>query len=152
MKYKDFEAEFAQDVQQLKQEVIQELPERPLLVPEHEKEEKRLYEMAEIAPNAAVMEVWKHVETAAKNLISSRGHDLAYDISTPYRLIERVLDRGGLIEKRKVKIFNELRRLRNKVAHAGEFEVSPTQAAEYVQLAILLVEYLDSESRKVTEG
>lgn len=152
LKYRDFEAEFAQGVQQLKEEVGDALPEATLVPADREISEDRLYNLAEIAPNGAVLEGWKLIEHAAKNLISARGHDLDYDVSTPYRLIERVLDKGDLIDKPKVAVFNELRRLRNKVAHAGEFEISSIQAKAYVTLALRLVAYLESKTNDPMPG
>jgi hypothetical protein len=147
LKYKDFEAEFGETVRKLKAKAI------PLLLPVQARgvlpsPSERLEHLVEISPSAAVQEAWKEIESAAKALIERRGYKLDYDIQTPFRLIERVLEKTELIDSRKLRIFHELRQLRNKVAHAEDFEVSEDQAYEYIQLAMILINYLNETDKK----
>lgn len=134
--------EFGQAVQQLKSK-MGEISESTLSSMVSEKSHK-LKELAVFAPNAAVLAGWKMVEDAAKEVIASHGLDLDFDVPTPYRLMERTLRAAELLETKKLKIFQELRRLRNKVAHAHNFEVTPLQAAEYVNLAVSLAGDLET--------
>ncbi len=147
LKYKDFEAEFGDDVKKLKIEAIPSLTivEAPRVPP---RPDEKVWRLVDISPSAAVMEAWKEVEAAAKALIDRRGYKLDYDIDTPYRLVERVLEKTGIIEHRKLKIFNELRRLRNKVAHAEGYEVTADQATDYIELAKSLSKYLEETDKK----
>jgi len=147
VKYKDFEAEFGEAVRKLKAKAI------PMLQPVNAEEvlpesSAKLERLVEISPSAAVQEAWKEIESAAKALIDRLGYKLDYGIPTPYRLIERILEKTEIIEQRKLKIFNELRRLRNKVAHAEEYEVTPEQALDYIQLARSLKNFLDDIDKK----
>lgn len=144
LKLGELEAEFEKTVRQIKDNMDQEpalkSKKTAALIPPAETE--RLYQLAEIAPNAAVLEAWKKLELAAKELIARRGYELDYNIAAPYRLIERILEKTQLIELKKVKVFNELRKLRNKIAHAADFEISFDQAKEYIALANSLRSYL----------
>lgn len=137
LKLGELEAEFEKSVRQIKDNLDQEpalkSKKTAALIPAAETE--RLYQLAEIAPNAAVLEAWKKLELAAKKLIAQMGYDLDYNIAAPYRLIAQILEKARLIELKKVKVFDELRKLRNKIAHAADFEIASDQAKEYVGLA-----------------
>lgn len=143
LRYKELEAEFGREVAQIDEKVSSELPEKVQAAPLPESAESKLLNLAGIAPNAAVLEAWKSIEESARSLIAQRGHQLDADSATPYFLIERVLSRGGILEPAKIKIFRDLRLLRNKVAHAEDFPLSSRQAAEYVRVAMTLCRYLD---------
>jgi hypothetical protein len=137
LKLGELEAEFEKTVREIKDSMDEEivLKNEKKTYPLSSAEVKRMYYLAEIAPNAAVLEAWKKLELEAKKLIAGRGYDLDYNTATPYRLIERILEKAQLIELKKVKVFCELRSLRNKIAHAADFEISTDQAKEYVGLA-----------------
>jgi hypothetical protein len=139
LKYKDFEAEFGEDVKQLEEEAKQVLPAE---VVESARAGDPIEQLIEVSPSAAVLEAWRGVEAAAKRLLERKGHKLDYEVAAPYKLIERVLDTAA-IDRRKLKIFADLRRLRNKVAHADEYEVAPARARDYVRLASALTADLD---------
>jgi hypothetical protein len=143
LKLGELEAEFDKTVEQIKadldQDLLRENREAALLIPGNEIES--LTGLAEIAPNAAVLQAWKKVEQAARELVASRGYELDYHVAAPYRLLENMLKKAGLAETKKIKVFDDLRILRNKIAHAAEFEISPAQAGEYVTLATSLRAY-----------
>ena len=141
VKYKDFEIEFQKGIDSLKQEASEALPDTA--EPENGKVEVDLFELAEVSPSAAVLEAWRSVETSAKALIAGRGHEVDYDVATPYKMIQDILVGGKIIEEKKGKIFNELRQLRNKVAHATGYRLTTEQAEEYVRLALRMKDYLD---------
>jgi hypothetical protein len=144
LKLGELEAEFEKTVRQIKDSMDEEimLENGEKASPLSPAEVKRMFKLAEIAPNAAVLEAWKKLELEAKQLIARRGYELDYDISTPYLLIEGILEKARLIELKKVKVFRELRSLRNRIAHAADFEISINQAKEYVGLTNSLRRYL----------
>lgn len=138
VKYKDFEAEFGAEMHELREEAERERES----MPSGDGRARRLHDLAAVAPNAAVLEAWREVEGAAKALLEAEGYDLDYEVATPYRLIEGVLGSEELVETRHVKMYRQLRRLRNKVAHAEGYELSAEQARQYVELALALREQL----------
>lgn len=147
LKFRQFEAEFNQEVRQevrkIEREVAEEIPASETAITT---DNAALFELVKFAPKSAVIEAWVMVETAAKQLIAAKGHALNYDTATPYRLIERVLEEDTGVAKRKIKIFNELRQLRNKIVHADNYQLSSEQAAEYVRLAQALAKHLNTLS------
>ena len=48
-----------------------------------------------------------------------------------------------LLENKKIKIYADLRRLRNKVAHAADYDVNEEQASEYINIAMNLVDVVE---------
>lgn len=145
VKYGDFEAEFGREVEELRERMAEVMP-PPKTEPEEAESFGRLEDLAKVAPNAAVLQAWNEVESAARNLLEARGRTVDADSPTPYLRIERMLQRGELVEERKVKIFKDLRRLRNKVAHAAGYEITRAQAEEYIELALALREHLEDEA------
>lgn len=144
LKYRDFEAEFGREVEDLRERMVNAIPPSKT-APEKTESFERLEELARIAPNAAVLEAWKEVEAAARRLLAAHGLEVDSTGATPYLRIEQMLQRGEYVEESRVKIFKDLRRLRNKVAHATGYEISHVQAQEYIELALALKESLDEE-------
>lgn len=148
LRYKDFEVEFDKEIAALKIAAGPELSAGIAETETYREIRSRLTTLADIAPNAAVLEAWAELQTAARTLIERHGHRMDTDVAEPYRLIQQVLERSGLLERRKIKIFQDLRRLRNKAAHADGFDVSPAQAKEYVGLAVSLAGYMDTHANE----
>jgi len=142
LKYKDFEVEFQKGIDNLKQDASDALPEPTESGARTAQVD--LLELAEVSPSAAVMEAWKSIGASAKSLIARQGREVDLDASTPYKKIEDILVGDQIIEEKQGKVFAELRQLRNKVAHAAGYEVTPEQAIEYVRLALKMRDYLDS--------
>jgi hypothetical protein len=109
-----------------------------------------LFQLADIAPNASVVEAWRSIEQSARNLIQAHGHDVDYDVSTPYKLIRNWLVRGKIIDEQSGKVFEQLRQLRNKVIHADGYELTADQARECIDPAVKLRRYLDFLAHKAT--
>jgi hypothetical protein len=144
IKYKDFEAEFSRDLERIKETSdYQQIEASPLA-----ERETELLSLAELAPNAAVLEAWREVERTAKQLLNREGHAPDYAIGAPYRLMERLLEKTQLLPQKDIKVFRELRTLRNKVAHAENYDISAGQAAEYVKLAMFLAGRMAGASKK----
>jgi len=143
LKYKDLELEFRESIEKLQAEVQEVLPDEPPSERKLESVQIDLYELAAVSPAAAVIEAWKSIESSAKDLIQSKGHAPDYDVATPYKLIQDVLLRDKLIDERHGKIFNDLRRLRNKIVHATDYTFFEEQAKQYIGLSIRLRNHLD---------
>lgn len=129
--------EFDNDISQLNETAREAFP-----VEEHEESSAKLYSLASTLPNAAIIESWKTVEAAADKLIKKFNPDIIFEGSAPYKQMEGLLRDQHLIDAKKVKIFNDLRILRNKVAHWKNYEIDKEQAIEYVDIALKLANYL----------
>ncbi len=141
-RFRDLEADFGDAVDSIRAEASDALP-TAAVAGAGDETARRLDELAGVAPNAAVMGAWDSVEEAAKDLIARSGRQPDYDIATPYALIERLLAEDQLVDRARIKVFSDLRRLRNKVVHAPNYQVSPERAAEYVMLASALRSVLE---------
>jgi hypothetical protein len=141
-KYKEFEIEFSEKVRELRKET-QEL----LVVDAQDAElidsdRHRYKQLIEISPRAAIVEVWLQLETAMIENI--RRHGLAEESSIlhGHSRLGHVLLHEGIINKQQFDIFHELRNLRNRAAHAEDFELKTSDAENYVESALLLATHL----------
>lgn len=106
-----------------------------------------LIQLAQHMPNAAVLEAWNKVETKTTDFIKSKHQLLPTASDEPYKALQELLEDEGLIELKRLKLFDELRQLRNKVAHAKNYKVSREQASAYVTLALQLIDYLSHQQK-----
>ena len=135
--YGGFEISFSQTVGQIKKEIDQSIPP----VEKDPSKIKFLNITASLSPSAAVMEAWKEVEVATIKLILKRNPNLVLDSDTPYKHLEILLAEYDIADVRQIKIFHDLRVLRNKVVHVSQYDITSEQAIEYVGLALSLAEY-----------
>lgn len=142
LKYKELELDFGKQIKELSEKATKELPvvEKIDLVTEEVGE--HLTEIAQVAPRAAIIEAWIELEKAAIAALEKRSFKAtSRELRTP-RLLEASLIKAEILDKNKITIFSDLRRLRNAAAHAYEFALEPNTAIEYVDLSIRLIEYL----------
>lgn len=151
LKYKELEAEFDRELDKIEQEAKEAGMESIEGADVVQDFQESLRQIGEISPNAAIVEAFRKIERSAKNLLQVKGHALDYKVAAPYRLIERVLEKTDTLGKREVKIFRDLRQLRNKVTHA-DFSASRSQADEYIELAALLIAKIDSATTDGAES
>ena len=147
IKYKDFELEFGRQVREVRAEANEELP--PPQKPEAVilQAPDAILELARVSPRAAVIEVWRQVESAALDAAQRNNIPLQYrEAVSPVRVI-RALEKAEVVDPAPMVIFHDLRALRNQAAHAPEFALSTEAAIEYVELARRLIEYLRSVRR-----
>lgn len=86
-------------------------------------------------PTGVVMEKWKEVEAAARNIILRSTDVNRLFVSAMNSLqIGRELRRGNLLTLEQIEWFNELRALRNLAAHSQE-TIPAEQVERYVALA-----------------
>ncbi|WP_119393359.1 hypothetical protein [Salinibius halmophilus] len=143
LKYKELEVEFGQGLAVVKQKAEGAFPELK------QDRKAQLIATAKHLPNAAVLGAWKEVNDAAELLIRQRQPNVDLNIDRRYKLLEDILASESMIDTKKVKLFSELRQLRNKVAHAVDYEVASTEAVEYIELCFTLIAHLKNiESKK----
>ena len=147
LKWKELELEFEQKLIELKAGAVQALPAageaapQPVVPPPAA---SRLIQMAELSPRAAIMEAWIAVERAAANAISRRlpEGNVAWSDSQ----MGQMLATHNILNDQQLRIYNELRQLRNKAAHHDDFPIEAERAADYVRLAEELSSYLDRKA------
>ncbi|ABV38696.1 conserved hypothetical protein [Shewanella sediminis HAW-EB3] len=141
LKFKDLEVEFGQELKAISQKVEGAFPAL--------KQDRKivLIATANHLPNSAVIEAWDEVDIAAEILIKSRCQNIELSVDTRYKHIESILIKEELINTKQGKLFNELRQLRNRVAHAVGYEVGRAEAMQYIELCFTLIEHLNSVSR-----
>lgn len=146
LKYKELEAEFDRELDKIEQEAKDaglETVEDAEIVRDFE---DHLKQIAHISPNAAIVEAFREIESAAKKLLKYKGHEPDYKVAAPYRLIERVLDKTSTLGPREVKIFRDLRQLRNKITHA-DYTATEVQATEYIELSGQLIAKMEDATK-----
>ena len=150
LKISDFEAEFEKNLAKIKADSD------PAPTPEQNdnqtisNRQNELIEMTEFGPNAAVLAAWQELEYAANSLLESKGNPLNYTHGSPYILMGKLLQETNLLNSKDIKVFHELRNLRNKVAHAEGFEITRDQSREYVKLSMSLANRLIQQLDPVT--
>ena len=68
---------------------------------------------------------------------------MSYHQTEKYKKIGEDIPTHQLIDIGKKKIFDDLRILRNKVAHARSFDVNQSHAVSYVTSAVAFIDYLE---------
>ena len=79
----------------------------------------------------------RHLRIQKRICYSNKG-------AAPYLALQNLLLDHKLLENKKIKIYSDLRTLRNKVAHAANVEVDEDQATEYINIAMNLVSIIES--------
>ncbi|MCL1140326.1 hypothetical protein [Shewanella pneumatophori] len=138
LKFKDLELEFGQGLKAVTEQAEGVFPEL--------KTDKKtlLIASANSLPNSAVLETWEQVDLAAERLIKLHCDNITLDKNTRYKHIENILISEALINTKQGKLFSELRQLRNRVAHAVNYEVGKAEAIQYIELCFKLIEHLNS--------
>lgn len=136
LKYKDLEIEFSEDIQNVQRDAQQAFPIK------HQDTKARLLAQATHFPSTTVRDAWREVDSAAVALL--KLHDAVDEISddTRFKDIADALMSEALLSTKQIKLFHELRRLRNKAAHAEDFEVSPSDSMQYVELCFRVIDSL----------
>ncbi len=147
VKYGEFQVEFGRAIGELHDKAATELPAPAPKAPEPSLED-RLVDLLAVSPNAAVLAAWREVERAALQLAGTQGLHVDSNTDTPYKSVQQLLADSDLVEPSKIKIFDDLRRLRNKVAHAPGMQVSTDNALEFIEVALALIHYLRGRARE----
>lgn len=135
LKFKDFEVEFSDEIDELVQNAQTAFPDLKSDPKTH------LTAAARHLPNSCVLEAWGLLNVQAQTLVKKHFPEATINEDTPYKDIGYVLTKHEVLDLKKSKLFNELRRLRNKVAHAESYEVGGSEAIQYVDLCFRLIDY-----------
>ena len=145
LSYKEFKADFGQQLQKAETEALQLTPPAMALLPPPPPAdpEQRFRALAEISPNSAVLEAWLNVELALKDLAPQAGIDLRRGSSILY--LTRVLRQKNIVDQPTAALLEDLRVLRNTAIHPeGEQRVTAEQAERYKEMADRVVARLRS--------
>ncbi|WP_255991629.1 hypothetical protein [Chitinolyticbacter albus] len=143
LKYKELELEFAREVFELQREVAESIPSEPTSMVASPSDSDRYFKLAALSPRAAILEVWLAVETASVRALSSLYSVPPLDGMRSAPDLGSSLKNSNLIDESQFNIFQRLRGLRNKAAHAEELALSEEDARHYVDLAMKLVAHLN---------
>jgi hypothetical protein len=103
-----------------------------------------------ISPTAAVLQSWQHVIDASHKMLESHDIEISFSEDRPYKTIEIVFEKSKLLKQSDIKVYRELRTLRNKVAHAKNFEAHPDMAQQFVDISHLLMSNIQAQSNLST--
>lgn len=143
LKYKELELEFNRRVEEVRAEVVQELPVLPAAAaPAQTDEITKAARLAETSPRAAVLEAWLSVEAAAFDAARRLDWAVPSEKSSNGAFAMKFLERHPQVDRSIVGLLRELRSLRNQAAHAPEFALSKSAAIEYASSAARVAEYL----------
>jgi len=149
LKYKDIEVEFGETAKAIANEVKAIVPaaqaENKIAGQEKEEVKARLEAIAELAPRAAILESWLQVEAAAADVIRQNNLDASTPYPGPLRLRDS-LHKGGILNKRQIAIFEQLRTLRNEAVHVPDAEFTKTAVSNYIESAIAIASYLEGRA------
>ncbi|MBV36064.1 MAG: hypothetical protein CMP47_11545 [Rickettsiales bacterium] len=138
------EAEFERDVEKLKrtsQNIEEDLA-------SNTNSKDFLLELVEIHPRSAILEAWVRLEAAARLVLSKQTDQYSKSNYQPASKLARALESAGLISSAQVTTYEDLRRLRNEVAHNMDLEPNFEAAKTYIELASYLQAYLETEATK----
>lgn len=146
LRIKDIEVEFdkdlkdaeskAEELQIVSPEEIRKIPEPIALSSPYE----RLFQIAIISPRAAVTEAWRTIELYTMQAAKAQGIQVGGAIAG-IKTIRKLIEIGNL-EEGIIQLYENLRRMRNKAAHAQEFEVDAEEAIRYVDIALSIANRL----------
>lgn len=103
-----------------------------------------LVQLAELHPRSAILESWVRVEAAARMVLARKGTTTGSYL--PAARLAEPLAQQDVFTRDQVTMFNELRRLRNEVAHAQGFEPTVESARTYIDLAVFLQGHLEGSA------
>ena len=142
LRYKEFELEFSQQVSELKAKADIILKEESESENQDTQASDHLINLVSYSPRAAIMESWIELETAAVDVVSSIWNQPNKEIFRNMSNLGKYLYQNKIFDDIQLSIFNQLRQLRNKSAHAEELNLNEADAKVYVQMAINLTKHL----------
>jgi hypothetical protein len=109
-------------------------------------------ELAKVSPSAAVLEAYRRLEAVLRRAVRERHPDLSErDLSPTSRLIKIARD-DGLILPEEDSALQDLRNMRNRLAHGVETRaIDYEQAMEYAQLVTQLITRIEVYSGRTRD-
>jgi hypothetical protein len=143
LKYKELELEFSQEVQALRLEAKDAFVERAGCKADNSKLSIAL-DLVSFSSRAAIIEAWIELEAAAIELAGSFwGQDGKVAFSN-YSKLGDYLHQCEVLDDKQLTIFNKLRELRNKSAHAESLNLNDNDARAFVETASNLTRHIKS--------
>jgi len=140
LSYGDMKAEFEKDLNKLERDA-KELPVKESSTKvDHRKNDtqtldsyERLSRISEISPRAAIMESWRDIEVTTKQVTDAYGISNDGQIAGVKAIRELV--HQNLLPESVVTVYEQMRRLRGRAAHAADFTITPDEAKRYIDTA-----------------
>nr|WP_321239330.1 hypothetical protein [uncultured Tolumonas sp.] len=142
LKYKELELEFTQEISELKAEVETIAKEKGEAAPSIASTSANLLNLVTFSTRAAIMESWLEVESASVAIASSFWGKSPDETFRNMPKLGEYLLQCKVIDEKQLSVFNKLRQLRNKAAHAEDLDLSENDARSYVQLASDLAKHI----------
>ena len=139
LKYKDFELQFSQELNAVSQEAHEAIDTFKGNNPE-----KELVSTAQHLPNHSILEAWSYLDLAARSQLLAHDATIEIPEQQPYKFVGQTLLEKELITSKQSKLFHELRKLRNKVAHAQGFEMNSVLAKQYIEVCFALARSIEN--------
>lgn len=115
-------------------------PEDTLLPSKEEKD--KFSQHANISPSGAILETWADVEATIRDNLTPKDESLRY---RPATQIMRNLRNEGRIDSTTIALFDDLRAIRNNIAHgANNIPTTTDGAIQYRRLADMLISTLNA--------
>jgi len=149
MRYKDFEIDFYQKIEELGDKAAAaQLPE--VGEPSSVCISKLKYDKRNLAPELSttdsILSAWILVEKEVRS--SAKKHDMSDAFQAPFnRVVKFLLDRQ-FISQEMVDLINFMRSIRSDVVHMPDISVSNYILAEYNNTAVSIVDFLRDERKK----
>jgi hypothetical protein len=137
IKYKDFELQFSQELEQVSQQASDAIPAFNYEIQSLEQDR-----ISDFLPNASILTAWAKLDQAAKETLLNFDSSIHIPKDQPYKYVGQALLENQLINQKQSKLFHELRSLRNKVAHAKNYRISSVLAKQYIEVCSALTEAL----------
>ncbi|OGU66552.1 MAG: hypothetical protein A2499_17105 [Stygiobacter sp. RIFOXYC12_FULL_38_8] len=143
LKYKDFEAQFNNDLANIEKKTSQlsikssgslKISGSAEIV--FNSNYDRLLEIAKLSPRAAIMSAWFEVENAIYSLNKETVNQQAPSFKQS-QIISELVNKNVLAET-VIDIFRDLKQLRNQAVHYPEFALTQKEAEKYIDLALKL--------------
>ena len=148
LKYKDLEVDF----RRLAESAGKLPPSRPTISPVSDTDraiyssfENQIKDVAELAPSATILLAWTGVATAASSAVARMAiSPEPPQLRSPMHNLEQLRKYADLPQE-VASTINEMRILRNKVAHDEKqrLKISPDSALSYGETAIRIIDYLN---------
>jgi len=141
LKFKELELEFSQEMQALKSEADDAIPEKEKQPPLEMATSKAL-DLVSYSSRAAIIEAWIELETAAVEIASSFWSQSPSDVFRNDPKLGDYLHQCKVLNDKQLVVYKRLRQLRNKAAHSEELSLSENDARAYVEMASNLTRHI----------
>lgn len=135
LKLKEFEIEFSEQVHAMQSEA--EIDEDHTL-------NSPAMNILSFSTRAAVLEAWMELESVAASVSASFWSSSNTKPFENYPKLGSYLHQCGVINDKQLKLFNELRKLRNQLIHTEEVHLTEDDAKAYITVAYNLANQIKS--------